>query len=109
MVPRGVQGQVAVSMASPEAFSGYRNRPDADARAIRDGWYLTGDLAAEDGDGDLWVTGRVDDMINSGGENIYPDEIESALARCPAVVRRRGGRPARRPLGSGCHRVRGGR
>ena len=84
-VPRGVQGQVAVSMASPEAFSGYRNRPDADARAIRDGWYLTGDLAAEDGDGDLWVTGRVDDMINSGGENIYPDEIESALARCPAV------------------------
>ncbi len=85
VVPRGTQGQVAVSMASPEAFSGYRNRRDADARAIRDGWYLTGDLAAEDGDGDLWVTGRVDDMINSGGENIYPDEIESALARCPAV------------------------
>jgi len=85
MVPPGGQGQVAVSMASPEAFSGYRNRPDADARAIRDGWYLTGDLAAEDGDGDLWVTGRVDDMINSGGENVYPDEIESALVRCPAV------------------------
>jgi 2-furoate---CoA ligase len=85
VVPRGTPGQVAVSMASPEAFSGYRNRPDADARAIRDGWYLTGDLAAEDGDGDLWVTGRVDDMINSGGENVYPDEIESALARCPAI------------------------
>jgi 2-furoate---CoA ligase len=84
-VTPGTQGQVAVSMASPEAFRGYRNRPDADARAIRDGWYLTGDLAAEDGDGDLWVTGRVDDMINSGGENIYPDEIEDALARCPAV------------------------
>ncbi len=72
-------------MASPEAFAGYRNRPDADARAIRDGWYLTGDLATEDGDGDLWVSGRVDDMINSGGENLYPDEIEAALARCPAV------------------------
>src|SRR5712691_7194540 len=84
-VPRGTQGQVAVSMASPEAFAGYRNRPDADARAIRDGWYLTGDLATEDGDGDLWVSGRVDDMINSGGENLYPDEIEGALARCPAV------------------------
>jgi 2-furoate---CoA ligase len=84
-VPPGTQGQVAVSMASPEAFRGYRNRPDADARAIRGGWYLTGDLAVEDGDGDLWVTGRVDDMINSGGENIYPDEIEDALARCPAV------------------------
>ena len=72
-------------MASPEAFAGYRNRPDADARAIRDGWYLTGDLATEDDDGDLWVSGRVDDMINSGGENLYPDEIEAVLARCPAV------------------------
>ena len=81
----GTQGQVAVSMASPEAFAGYWHRPDADARAIRDGWYLTGDLAAEDDDGDLWVSGRVDDMINSGGENLYPDEIEGALARCPAV------------------------
>ena len=81
----GTQGQVAVSMASPEAFAGYRNRPDADARAIRDGWYLTGDLATEDDDGDLWVSGRVDDMINSGGENLYPDEIEAVLARCPAV------------------------
>ena len=84
-VPNGTQGQVAVSMASPEAFTGYRNRPDADARAIRDGWYLTGDLATQDDDGDLWVSGRVDDMINSGGENLYPDEIEAALARCPAV------------------------
>jgi 2-furoate---CoA ligase len=84
-VPKGTAGQVAVSMASPEAFAGYRNRPDADARAIRDGWYLTGDLATEDSDGDLWVSGRVDDMINSGGENLYPDEIEGALAGCPAV------------------------
>ena len=72
-------------MASPEAFAGYRNRSDADARAIRDGWYLTGDLATEDDDGDPWVSGRVDDMINSGGENLYPDEIEAVLSRCPAV------------------------
>ena len=85
VVPRGTQGQVAVSMASPEAFAGYRNRPDADARAIRDGWYLTSDLATEDEDGDLWVSGRVDDMIISGGEHLYPDEIEAVLARCPAV------------------------
>jgi 2-furoate---CoA ligase len=85
VVAKGDPGQVAVSMASPEAFTGYRNRPDADARAIRDGWYLTGDLGTEDDDGDLWVSGRVDDMINSGGENLYPDEIEGALARCPAV------------------------
>jgi 2-furoate---CoA ligase len=38
-----------------------------------------------DDDGDLWVAGRVDDMINSGGENVYPDEIEAALVRCPEL------------------------
>ncbi|HEV7824939.1 MAG TPA: AMP-binding protein [Mycobacteriales bacterium] len=85
VVRRGEQGQVAVSMRSPEAFAGYWQRPDADAKAIRDGWYFTGDLATEDEDGDLWVSGRVDDMINSGGENLYPDEIEAALVRCEAI------------------------
>lgn len=82
----GRQGQVIVSLDSPEAFSGYWNRPDADARAIHDGWYYTGDLAIADDDGELWVSGRVDDMINSGGENIYPDEIEAVLSRCPAAA-----------------------
>jgi 2-furoate---CoA ligase len=82
----GEQGQVIASMASPEAFAGYWNRSDADARSVRDGWYYTGDLATADEEGDLWVSGRVDDMINSGGENVYPDEIEAALVRCPAVA-----------------------
>jgi 2-furoate---CoA ligase len=85
LVAPGEQGQVIASMASPEAFGGYWNRPDANEKAIRDGWYYTGDLAVADEDGDLWVSGRVDDMINSGGENVYPDEIEAALVRCPAV------------------------
>jgi 2-furoate---CoA ligase len=85
LVAPGEQGQVIVSMDSPEAFAGYWNRPDADAKSIRDGWYFTGDLATADPDGDLLVSGRVDDMINSGGENIYPDEIEAALIRCPEV------------------------
>jgi 2-furoate---CoA ligase len=85
LVTPGEQGQVIVSMQSPEAFAGYWQRPDADAKAIRDGWYYTGDLAVADEQGDLWVAGRVDDMINSGGENIYPDEIEAELVRCPAV------------------------
>lgn len=86
IVDRGEQGQVIVSMASPEAFGGYWRRPDADAKSIREGWYYTGDLASEDDEGDLWVAGRIDDMIISGGENIYPDEIEDALVRCPAVA-----------------------
>ncbi|MFD2473470.1 class I adenylate-forming enzyme family protein [Amycolatopsis silviterrae] len=81
----GEQGQIAVSMASPEAFAGYWRRPDADAKTIRGGWYFPGDLAVADDEGDLWVSGRIDDMINSGGENIYPGEIENALAACPAV------------------------
>lgn len=85
LVGPGEQGQIAVSMASPEAFAGYWRRPDADAKAIRGGWYFPGDLAVADDEGDLWVSGRIDDMINSGGENLYPEEIENALAACPAV------------------------
>ncbi|MBO0850031.1 MAG: AMP-binding protein [Pseudonocardia sp.] len=85
LVGHGEQGQVIVSMDSPEAFAGYWQRPDANAKAIRGGWYYTGDLAVADEDGDLWVSGRVDDMINSGGENIYPDDIEATLIRCPEV------------------------
>jgi 2-furoate---CoA ligase len=85
VVSDGEQGQVIVSLASPEAFAGYWQRPDANEKAIRDGWYYTGDLAVADEDGDLWVSGRVDDMINSGGENLYPDEIEAALAPCPEI------------------------
>jgi 2-furoate---CoA ligase len=86
VVAPGEQGQVAVSLDSPEAFAGYWHRPDADAKAIRDGWYFTGDLAVADGEGDLWVAGRVDDMINSGGENIYPEDVEDALVRCPDIA-----------------------
>lgn len=85
LVGPGEQGQVIVSMDSPEAFAGYWQRPDANEKSIREGWYYTGDLATADDDGDLWVAGRVDDMINSGGENLSPDEIEAALVRCPAV------------------------
>jgi 2-furoate---CoA ligase len=85
VVAPGGQGQLIVSMESPEAFGGYWRRPDADPKAIRDGWYYTGDLAVRDEAGDLHYQGRVDDMINFGGENIHPAEIEAELARCPVV------------------------
>ena len=72
-------------MSSDEAFAGYWNRPDADEKAIRDGWYHTGDVGRLDEDGDLWLDGRLDDMIVSGGENVHPLEVEDVLARHPGV------------------------
>ena len=85
-VEPGEEGEIICHLSSDEAFSGYWNRPDADAKAIREGWYFTGDLGRIDEDGDLWIVGRVDDMIISGGENIHPLEVEDALARHPAVL-----------------------
>jgi enoyl-CoA hydratase/carnithine racemase len=73
----GENGQIIADIASDEAFEGYWHRPDADARALRGGWYFTGDTGYIDAEGDLFVTGRVDDMIISGGENVSPAEIES--------------------------------
>ena len=85
VVPPGTKGEIIASLDSDEAFAGYWNRPDADARALRGGWYFTGDMGWVDADGDLWVAGRVDDMIISGGENIHPVEVEDALARHAGV------------------------
>ncbi|HXF98568.1 MAG TPA: AMP-binding protein [Gaiellaceae bacterium] len=79
------EGEILCHMSSDEAFHGYWRRPDADAKAIRGGWYHTGDVGRLDEDGELWVVGRVDDMIISGGENIHPVEVEDVLARAPGV------------------------
>ena len=79
------QAEIIARLDSDEAFAGYWHRPDADARALRDGWYFTGDMGYVDADGELHVAGRVDDMIISGGENIHPVEVEDALARHPGV------------------------
>lgn len=85
-LPLGEVGEIAASLQSDEAFAGYWQRPDADAKSIRDGWYHTGDLGHLDADGDLWVDGRVDDMIITGGENVHPIEVEDILARNPEVA-----------------------
>jgi 2-furoate---CoA ligase len=85
IVAPGERGEIIASLASDEAFAGYWRRPDADARALRDGWYFTGDMGYLDAEGELYVSGRVDDMIISGGENIHPIEVEDVLARHPLV------------------------
>ena len=82
----GEEGEIIALLASDEAFEGYWRRPEADARALREGWYFTGDTGYVDSDGDLFVTGRVDDMIITGGENVSPVEIESCLSLHPAVL-----------------------
>ena len=70
---------------SPLMFSGYWRRPEAEARAVRGGWVSAGDLARRDEEGYLYLVDRKDDMIISGGENVYPREIEEVLLRHPAV------------------------
>ena len=79
-------GEILCAMDSDMAFTGYWNRPDADAKAIVDGWYHTGDVGTLDDEGDLWILGRVDDMIVSGGENIHPLEVEDVLSSHPKVA-----------------------
>jgi 2-furoate---CoA ligase len=81
----GEEGEIIALMAGDESFEGYWRRPDADAKALRQGWYFTGDTGFVDGDGDCFVTGRVDDMIITGGENVSPVEIESCLSLHAAV------------------------
>lgn len=78
-VDPGTLGEIIVDATSPEAFDGYLDRPEATEQAFVDDWYFTGDLGYRDEDGDLFVVGRVDDMIISGGENIYPVEVENVL------------------------------
>jgi 2-furoate---CoA ligase len=81
----GEEGEIIACLAGDESFEGYWRRPEADAKALRSGWYFTGDTGYLDGDGDLFVTGRVDDMVITGGENVSPVEIESCLSLHPAV------------------------
>lgn len=81
----GEEGEIIALMDGDEAFGGYWHRPDENAKAMRDGWYFTGDTGYFDDEGDLFVTGRVDDLINTGGENVSPVEIESCLSLHPLV------------------------
>lgn len=82
----GEEGEIIALASSDESFEGYWQRPEATAKTLRDGWYFTGDTGFVDKDGDLFVTGRVDDMIVTGGENVSPVEIESCLSLHPAVL-----------------------
>jgi fatty-acyl-CoA synthase len=70
----------------PNVFPGYWRNPEATAAAIEDGWLHTGDIAERDGEGFYRIRGRLKEMVISGGENVYPAEVEDVLCGHPAVV-----------------------
>jgi fatty-acyl-CoA synthase len=83
-VAPGVVGELA--LAGPHVCSGYWRRPEATVEAYRDGWWRTGDLVRCDEDGYFYIVGRKKDMYISGGENVYPAEVEGVLAIHPGVA-----------------------
>ena len=72
-------------LKNPGILLGYHNLPEETAKRIRDGWYHTGDVCRRDAEGFYYFVGRTDDMFVSGGENIFPIEVEQLLEKHPAV------------------------
>lgn len=83
-VDPGVPGELLVR--GRHIMAGYRNRPEATAETITDGWLHTGDVAVRDADGFVYIQDRIKDMIISGGENVYPAEIEDVLLSHPGIA-----------------------
>lgn len=83
-VDRGTIGEVIVR--GPQVMMGYWNLPEATEKSLKDGWMHTGDAAYMDDEGYIFIQDRIKDMIVSGGENIYPTEIENALFEHEAVA-----------------------
>ncbi|PJK31500.1 acyl-CoA synthetase [Minwuia thermotolerans] len=83
-LPAGEVGEIICR--TPQNMKGYWKRPEATAAVLREGWFRTGDAGYLDADGYLYIHDRIKDMIVSGGENIYPAEVESALFGHPAIA-----------------------
>ncbi len=83
-VPAGTVGEVFLK--GPTIMKGYRNRPEATAQDLRDGWLRTGDLGTLDEDGYLSIVDRAKDLIIRGGYNVYPREVEEVLYEHPDIV-----------------------
>lgn len=83
-VPAAASGEIVVR--GPNVMAGYWGDPAASEAALRDGWFHTGDVGHFDDEGWLTVDGRIKDMIISGGENVYPAEIENVLAEHDAIA-----------------------
>ncbi len=85
--PRARPGVGELLVRGPNVFRGYWNRPDETTAAFTaDGWFLSGDVARLDEDGNTYIVDRVKDLIISGGENVYPAEVEAAINAQPEVL-----------------------
>ena len=84
MLDTGSRGEVSIK--GPTVIDGYENNPTADEAAFTDGWFRTGDEGYLDGDGYLFLTGRLKEQINRGGEKISPLEVDEVLLRHEAVA-----------------------
>jgi long-chain acyl-CoA synthetase len=85
VMPTGERGEIRVR--GPQFTSGYRNRPEENARQIRDGWLYTGDIGYYDEDGYMFLVDRKKEMIIVGGYNVYPREIDELLFKHPAILK----------------------
>ncbi|MEU5565137.1 long-chain-fatty-acid--CoA ligase [Micromonospora musae] len=83
LLPTGELGEIVIR--GHNVFAGYLGRPEATAETVVDGWFRSGDLGHKDADGFVTIVDRKKDMIIRGGFNVYPREVEEALARHPAV------------------------
>jgi len=83
-VAPGEAGELIIR--GPQLMDGYYNKPEETAQAIRDGWLYTGDIATIDADGYVAIVDRKKEMIIVSGFNVYPREVEEALAKHPAVL-----------------------
>ena len=83
-VGQGVEGELL--HRGPSVVDAYWKKPEESARAFRDGWFRTGDRAFRDEDGFIHFLGRKDELIITGGENVYPAEVEEAVLSHPGVA-----------------------
>jgi fatty-acyl-CoA synthase len=82
----GVEEDGELVLGGPAVCGGYWQNPAATAASIRDGYFYTGDVLRKDSDGFFYVRGRIKEMYKSGGENVYPAEVEAVLLDCPGVA-----------------------
>ncbi|MFM2301565.1 MAG: hypothetical protein RLZZ84_1301 [Pseudomonadota bacterium] len=83
-VAQGETGELL--LRGPSITPGYWNQPELTAKAFQDGWFKTGDAALQDADGFFYLVDRKKDMYISGGENVYPAEVEAAIAELPDIA-----------------------